>query len=528
MTHKLAIPEREAEAKREIGHTDLAPAHARLLIAALLLLFVLGTLGQFFGGLTTLRAFPGLLQPARAAWRQEAPGSRLFRANRALLQAMETWEDDLEDEAWFYTPLLEATQPLLWALGSGNGKAVRGRGDWLLFQNDIDYVTGPAFDPAVPYAAITDFARQLDERGIRLVLVPAPVKPQIHPESLTRRPLTPPLRNPAELPLYDKLQAAGIPVVDLAPHAADLPYLKTDTHWRPEGMTAAARLTAARLRESALFSDRPAVPHEVTESDITHFGDIAEMLALRDGQTRILPETIRHQRITHAEASPRVLVLGDSFSNIFSLEAMGWGRSGGFAEHLGAALGEPVRALRRNDGGAVATRELLATDLARGQNRLEGIEVVVWQFATRELRFGDWRLLTLPAAERPAAPPPADGDRILLDGLEAFAGSARVLALSSFPRPGQVPYADHIFTLHLGDLQNEAGESLPGELIVRTFSMRNHTLMPATRVRVGARIAVDLLPYFEVEDEVGGFNLSVLDDPDFLLLEPFWMENLSP
>jgi alginate O-acetyltransferase complex protein AlgJ len=37
-----------------------------------------------------------------------------------------------------------------------------------------------------------------------------------------------------------------------------------------------------------------------------------------------------------------VLLLGDSFSNVFSVEAMGWGESAGLAEHLSVALGRPI------------------------------------------------------------------------------------------------------------------------------------------------------------------------------------------
>jgi alginate O-acetyltransferase complex protein AlgJ len=526
MTHKLAIPEREAEAKREIGHTEISPARVRLLIGALLLLFLLGIGGQFFGQRASLGSFFSLGNTGIAEWRREGEGSRLFRSNRALLTAMNAWEDALEDEAWFHDPLLKATQPLLWAVGSGNGKAVRGRGDWLLFQNDIDYVTRPAFDRAPPLRAITDFSAQLAARGIQLVLLPVPVKPQIHPESLGAARVAPPLRNPSELALYRDLEAAGIPVVDLAPLAAGLPYLKTDTHWRPEGMRRAAAETAARLRALEILPPRAAVPHTLHPRDITHLGDIAGMLALREGQTRILPETIRHERVEQAPENPRVLLLGDSFSNIYSLEAMGWGTEGGLAEHLGAQLGEPVRALRRNDGGASATRELLAGDLARGQNRLDGIRIVVWQFATRELSLGDWRLIPLPDSDsRPASPV---GERVLLEGREPFRGQARVVAVSGFPRPGQVPYGDHIMTIHLTDLRREDGTAVPGEAIMRTFSMRNHTLTSSSRIQPGSRIPLNLIPYFEVEEVVGGFNLSVLDDPDFLLIEPFWMETPTP
>lgn len=531
MASPLPIPEREARAKREIGHTDISPAGVKTLLAGLILLFVLGTLLQLFHETQTLRQFPALPQAAvRAARGPRTTGSTLFSANRALLNAMEQWEDDLEDEAWFRPFLLDTLQPLLWRLGSGNGQAVRGRENWLLFQPDIDYVTGPAFDPAPPLAAIRHFATQLADRGITLVLLPTPVKPQIHPESLTNRPVAPPLRNPSELPLFDALREHGISVLDPAAHANRLTYLRTDTHWTPDSMRLVAELTAKQIQSLGVLPERPAVPAEFIETEITHHGDIAGMLSLPESQTLIPPETIRHQRVKQPDAPHRVLLLGDSFSNIFSLEGMGWGTHGGFAEHLGAALGEPVRALRRNDAGASATRSLLAQDLARGHDRLDGIRVVVWQFAAREFALGDWSLIDLPD---PATPPPPTetpppGTQPLLDGFAPFNGTARIADISTFPRPGQVPYADHVITLHLTDLQSHDGSVTTGQTIARILSMKNHVLTDAARLRPGMNISVNLIPFMDVEDQYGALNLSVPDNPDLLLLEPFWIESYQP
>jgi alginate O-acetyltransferase complex protein AlgJ len=86
-----------------------------------------------------------------------------------------------------------------------------------------------------------------------------------------------------------------------------------------------------------------------------------------------------------------VLVLGDSFSNIYALESMGWGTSAGFAEQLSLVLRRPVDRLVQNDDGAFATRAMVWRDPAR----LDGTRVVVYQFAARELSSGDWKILPL-------------------------------------------------------------------------------------------------------------------------------------
>ena len=59
--------------------------------------------------------------------------------------------------------------------------------------------------------------------------------------------------------------------------------------------------------------------------------------------------------------SSPVLLLGDSFTNIYSAPQMGWGPHG-LPEHLAYHLGKRVELIARNDAGAYATREMLKSD----------------------------------------------------------------------------------------------------------------------------------------------------------------------
>jgi hypothetical protein len=86
-----------------------------------------------------------------------------------------------------------------------------------------------------------------------------------------------------------------------------------------------------------------------------------------------------------------VLLLGDSFTNVFSLDQMGWGASAGLGAQLALALGRDVDVIAQNDAGAHATRQLLFNALAGGEDRLAGKSVVVWELASRELAVGDFR-----------------------------------------------------------------------------------------------------------------------------------------
>jgi alginate O-acetyltransferase complex protein AlgJ len=91
-----------------------------------------------------------------------------------------------------------------------------------------------------------------------------------------------------------------------------------------------------------------------------------------------------------------VLLLGDSFSNIYSQSGMGWGEGAGLAEQLSLALNCPLDRIVINAGGSYTTRQRLRAELLGGKNRLAGKRVVVYQFAVRDLLAGDWKLLDLP------------------------------------------------------------------------------------------------------------------------------------
>ena len=184
-------------------------------------------------------------------------------------------------------------------------------------------------------------------------------------------------------------------------------YLQTDTHWRPETM----EFVAKKLAE---FIETRKPSHEssmrIVTKEVTALGDIAMMLKLPPHQNLFQPEKVTIHQVTsgtsswHPAEDSDILFLGDSFSNIFSLDAMGWGESAGLAEQLSFALGgRPLDCIMRNSDGAFATREILQHELARGRDRLAGKKLVIWEFAARELAFGNWKLLEMKLGQpRPA------------------------------------------------------------------------------------------------------------------------------
>jgi alginate O-acetyltransferase complex protein AlgJ len=159
---------------------------------------------------------------------------------------------------------------------------------------------------------------------------------------------------------------------------------------------------------------------------------------------------------------------------------------------------------------------MLAGELARGRDRLAGKKVVIWQFAERELAFGDWKLVSLKLGQ-----PTAGGFYVAPEGAQVKV-SATIGAISRAARPGTVPYRDAVLTLHLHDLQGEAGKAVADQALVYGWGMRDNVLTSLSGLRPGDRATFLLRPWDEVEGEYGSYRRTPLDD-DLLELElPNW------
>jgi alginate O-acetyltransferase complex protein AlgJ len=267
----------------------------------------------------------------------------------------------------------------------------------------------------------------------------------------------------------------------------------------------------------------------IIEKEIVARGDIAAMLKLSRSDKFFPSEKVTIRQVVTCDALWRpskeadVLLLGDSFSNIFSFEAMGWGESAGFAEHLSVALRRPIDCILRNSDASFATREILSNELARGRDRLGGKKLVIWEFATRELSFGNWKVLDLKLGE-------AKPSRFLtLKSGEEIAVSGTVESISPVPRPGTVPYKDHIEALHLVDMMgaDSRDAAAHSQAVVYLWSTRDNVWTFAARLRPGDRIKLRLRPWPDVSAEYEKFNRTELDDPALQLEEPLWGEEVE-
>lgn len=527
------------EARRELGVTDVRRPVAWLFVCACLAL---------------LAAVP-LLEPVGRP--EPVPGFTHARL-RCSLRALERRLDEDTRAARAIRPYV---QTALLRVGAGNAEVYPGRDGWLFQREAIAAVTGPSFLAAdvqrrrdeaasdcapIPHpdvlAAVLEFDRALEQRGVRLLLLPTPAKVSVAPDRFSQRfgAAAPEPHNPGFVEFLEALRAEGVLVVDPEPalhsQQGDPSYLASDTHWRPAAVEAVAGLLAEELLSHVALSPATlALRRERTS--VTNRGDVAGLLGALP--SAVPAERVEVRPVVDASGDPwrpdpraEVLLLGDSFSNIYSDRAafarkdadLNWGSGAGLAEQLSFALQRPVDRIVRNDDGAFAARFDLAREVAQaareGRDRLAPLRAVVWQFAERELAFGDWRPLELAAA-------PAGGlEPRRLPAANRSTVRATIAARAALPEPGSTPYPDALFAVRLVDVEVLDGAAAPDELVVYLQGLKDHRLTAEAAQRVGARVTLDLVAWSdaEVQERYAGLARAELDDDAALLLPAFWGE----
>lgn len=541
---------REEVAAIELGHTAISRRTATLLVIGFLLTILSVPFGQhvvsLLNGSQSDQSVVSVLPPiydvhGLVPSLDQIKQVRSWREAYALLPSPEqikAFETNVEEHSTLARWLIPRVQWMLTAMGgSGNEQALVGRNGWLFYKPAVDYLTGPPFldeqrlariarfedRSADPLPAIVQLNAQLAERGITLVLMPTPGKAQVHPEQLASGfdGVSAALQNPSYERFMVRLREADVMVYDPGPllmqrkQLGESQYLATDTHWSPKAMQAVAEQIAEQLADKlpSAEQDRYAQQHQT----VSNLGDVAVMLKLPESQTLYKPQEITIAPVQvegvpwTATPNAPVLLLGDSFSNIYSQAELGWGEGAGLAEQLSFALKLPLDRIVINAGGAHATRQRLAAELARTPQRLDGVRVVLWQFAQRELLAGDWKPIPLPpitAAQAPAHPIAAE--QITVRGV--------IRAIGRPPEPGTVPYRDCLVAVHLESIDVLEGQSDATEVLVFIHGMRNNRLTDAARWSIGQRVELTLQPWENTSQQIQSTQQAMTGtDADFMI-----------
>lgn len=611
---------REEEAELSLKHTKFSKGVPVFFVLILLLTILSESSVQMIADISASRAYQADSEqlPTRKLFRwvefwqlgppmEQVKSAKGFWEYWALLpqvSKISEYETGLEDDSIVGQALRPKAQQFLTNyLGAGNEQVFVGREGWLYYRPEVEYLTGRGFltpdeqkkrlrsgIEAVqpdPIRAILQFQEQLKARGITLIVMPVACKPMTMSENLAWPAGMPeqPLQNDSYVEFEKKLQEAGVRVLDttgvfwkakMQSGSPEPTHLRTDTHWTPNVMQYTAGVLADYLKSNRLISAYPPVAYRTKQIKVSGEGDISLMLKLEDGGKSFPKQSVELQQVINPDGSlwipdrqSPILLMGDSYSNIYSLGTMGWGESAGLGEQLSVRMKCPVDMIVINAGGSYASRQQLMKEMSRGEDRLAGKQVVIYEFAMRDLSSGDWKLFDLP---KPKNAPPAAASTVApvevpavtpavvetsintpvtgqipaiasnptvkvqtkprlqksngVDKAEISKWPLRVQAVvksvSATPKPGSVPYKDCLIALELSDIKAISGSLKAKRIVVFTYGMQDNRLAAASEMKPGARVTLELQPWSQVEARYGGLNRVELDDPDALMLDTYW------
>jgi hypothetical protein len=426
-------------------------------------------------------------------------------------------EKQVDDGAWTQ-PVRERMQTALERVfGAGNRKVLVGRDGWLFHRPGVQALTGRgpvlgpthsvAKDPALkqwegPIPVIRDFAAQLKERGIRLVLVPVPDKAAVHSRLLKGAPASagPARRRHPDGPALAEALRGHADVVDLG---MELPYLPDDTHWEASGARTAAAAVAAIVHPASSRS-----PDPVSAVEVAGTGDLVTSLGLVAAAARARQTTVRVLSTSPLQSDPTspVVLLGDSNVNMYDDPGLPFHHPGaGFGSWLSASLGGPLHVLAINGGGATQVRQRFAAlpdDVVRAK------KTVIWVLAERDLFMDppvaqangvEWKRVAFnPRASAPAGPAASAGALVIEATLRA---TSEVLDMAS------VNYPDAVFTAEFTVDRVVSGAYAEKELSVVLWNFRGRIVQPTARLTAGRKVRLTLVPWLD-QGDLTKINLS--------------------
>jgi len=434
---------------------------------------------------------------------------------------LRTFEDELRESSIVHRVVSPYYQWALLSIGKGNEKAILGDDGWIFYRDDLDLITAPGFlqdREWTPVDAAVDMRDQLARRGIELLFVPVPAKTMVEPRHLSRWTAElPAASNSDGAAFLRELREQGVNTVDLTALFARVReghaplYMPRDTHWTPETMAHAAREIAAKARQILADGGRelsPGASLETRPHTVDSPGDMIGMLRLPSAAAPFDPMHMQIEQVVAAESgdfisfdtSAQILLIGDSFTGVFSDARFGLGEHAGLGEHLALELGAPVDVIMSAGGAARSVRESLARRTRGVSNKL----LVIWQIAQRELVETDGRwdsvdLSSAGSAEDPGATSLPDGTKVL----------AEIVKVSRVPEGFEYDFCLAIYEYRV--LEALSGGVQDGPLWVAHVAIDSFEPRPGGAYAIGERHVLqleDIAVHHDLE------STSFIDDTD--------------
>ena len=150
----------EEIAMAEVGHTDFSRGVSSFLVVLFLIIVVAVPAATLWRkhlapDAATTDASPDLSIGRQFRTLVAAPDLRaallaLRLANAEILHGIKVYEDNTKESSLWVRHIIPHLRVAMAYVGAGNENAYIGRGDWLYYRLDVDYVAGPPFlDPRI-------------------------------------------------------------------------------------------------------------------------------------------------------------------------------------------------------------------------------------------------------------------------------------------------------------------------------------------------------------------------------------------
>ncbi|HQZ27043.1 MAG: hypothetical protein KA250_05095 [Verrucomicrobiales bacterium] len=257
-----------------------------------------------------------------------------------------------------------------------------------------------------PVETMQEFHRQLEEKGIRLLVVPVPAKTSLYPEKLLTGFQSGDVVSIA--PFLEQIRKAGIDVLDLEPVLleaqkadSEVPlYCRQDAHFSPRTIELIAEFIAKSL---AVTEPAPGGQFVVSEPETLSIS--GDQIEGSEWEGKVDPEPLSVRFVSQQgtrgvkpdPASP-VLLLGDSHTLVFhSGKEDGMHCHGaGLVDHLAARLGFAPDLVGVRGSGMIQARKQLFYKSSATPGYWVGKQVVIWLFSVREFTQSTDRPVAIP------------------------------------------------------------------------------------------------------------------------------------
>jgi alginate O-acetyltransferase complex protein AlgJ len=272
-------------------------------------------------------------------------------------------------------------------LGAGRKGVIVGEDGWFFTAEEFKNVSTKDIEEAAD--RIAGVKRDLEARGIELVLTPLPAKSDIYAEEVP-----PLLRNSAMADIYrdftTALQKRGVPFADgRAAMLAAKPYgdvfLRSDTHWSPAGAKAAAEAVQSSLQKAGTILSQQELIAQ-WQTPVSLWGDLTKFVTSPDYAPTIglAQESVPIYRTSVSTAATGADIFGDNTAVPVMLVGTSYSanENWSFVDFLRQSLGtDVVNVAKEGLGPGVPMMDLLEGTTLEDSPP----SVVVWEFPVRYL-----------------------------------------------------------------------------------------------------------------------------------------------